>query len=102
MKIDTYLHIFYRISTNEDMFIRLFLCSDPMISLSKKLPKKTEPLTTEMKGLTIFEDEDDNELETDCNEYSSEDKDDDEFEQECNNVYSGEDNNDCDNETDRD
>ena len=44
----------FRIATNTDVFLRLFLNSDPFISLSRDLPKKKhQGLTIDMMKLII-------------------------------------------------
>ena len=67
----------FRIATNTDIFQRLLLNSDPLISLSRKLPKKkVHHLTEEMQSLIqidIAPEEDENtsnDQTTDSSDYS--------------------------------
>lgn len=64
--------MFYRFSTNSDMFHRLLLNSDPLLSMSQQLlQRKPKQLTNEMKDLLDIE-EDDTESISDSNSVSSE------------------------------
>ncbi|XP_031782937.1 uncharacterized protein LOC116416855 [Nasonia vitripennis] len=48
-----------RTETNMDTFKRLLLSSDPLISLSRKLPKKNhQKLSAEVKSLLVYDSED--------------------------------------------